>query len=83
MTQMTELVDKHFKAAIIIRSHKVNKNTLAINGRITALSRETKYKRQKDRKDLNSFSGTYEIISRCLIFVLLQKGERDWCRKDI
>lgn len=28
--------------------HKINKNTLEINGKIEVLSRETKYKKQKD-----------------------------------
>lgn len=50
MTQMLESVNTYFKSAIITMLHKVNKNTLEINGKINVLSREIEHKVDKRSK---------------------------------
>lgn len=40
---MLESVNTYFKSAIITMFHKVNKNTLEINGKINVLSREIEH----------------------------------------
>lgn len=41
MTQILELSDQNFKAAIITVLHDINVNTMEINGKIEIFNRET------------------------------------------